>query len=310
MKLSVIMPAYNAEKYLAEAIESVLSQTFNDFEFILANDGSSDATLSIMNYYKEKDQRIIIIDSPDNLGVGRIFNKSVALSKGEWIARIDADDIMLPTRLEEQMDYLSSNSWVDVVSCWAYYINHKSNVIGKLIYPTDLTTEEDNKKYMLDNQVVHILQPGVIMRKEAFLSVNGYKHIMPSEDIDLWNRLIEKGYIISCMHKILMKYRIHNNSMTTKNYVKALQYDEWIGVCMKLRRQGKAEITFEDFSKQIKQKPFPTRFDRWRKLYANYTYRNAAHLYGEQNYLGFLFNVACSFVLDPYKFLGRLVRQL
>ncbi len=242
MLVSVVMPAYNAEKYIAEAIESVLAQTFEDFEFIIINDGSTDNSLAIMEQYRAKDVRIKVY-SHENIGVGSSLNRAMETAKGKWIARIDADDIMLPDRLEKQLHYLEANPAVDVLSCWAYYINRKGKVIGKLIHPTDLNSEEDNKRYLQSNKIVHVLQPAVMMRKEIILRLGGYKSISPSEDIELWNRLIEQGAIIVCMQEILMKYRIHQDSITTKNYIKSLNYDEWIGECMRLRRKGEAEIS-------------------------------------------------------------------
>lgn len=309
MLVSVLMSVYNSEIFLVEAIESVLNQTYKDFEFIIIDDGSKDNSLAIAKKYQQQDARIVI-DSHENMGLGNSLNRAMKIAKGEWIARMDADDIMLPNRLEEQLKHLSVHPEIDVMSCWAYYINSKGNNIGKLIHPQDLNTIEDNKRYLLENKIVHILHPGAVMRKEAVLSIGGYKPIVPSQDIELWNRLIENNFIIVCLPQILMKYRLHSSSVTTTNYVKALNYDEWIGVCMKLRRAGKPEISFESFQKEIQAKPFFTRFHRWRKLYANYMYRNAAFLYGNRKYFGFVINVLCSFVLDPQKIIGRLARQL
>jgi glycosyltransferase involved in cell wall biosynthesis len=307
--VSVLMSAYNSEAYLAEAIESVLNQTFTDFEFIIIDDGSKDSTLSIIQKYQAKDARIVV-DSHENMGLGNSLNRAIKTAKGAWIARMDADDIMLPNRLEEQVKYLQAHPTVDVLSCWAYYINHQGRTIGKLSHPTDLQTKEDNKRYFTENKLVHILHPGVMMRKDAVLNLGGYKPIVPSQDIELWNRLIEHGYYFVCTHQILMKYRIHSKSVTNSNYMKAILFDEWIGECMKLRRQGKPEITFETYQKGQKARPMLLRIDSWRKMYANYAYRKAAFLLGNRNYVGFLWNVICSFLLAPTKMLGRVSRQL
>ena len=309
VSISVLMSACNSEAYLEEAIESVLNQTFHDFEFIIIDDGSKDATLSIAQKYAAKDTRIVI-DSHENMGLGNSLNRAMKMAKGEWIARMDADDIMLPTRLEEQVKYLQTHTDIDVLSCWAYYINDKGHNIGKLSHPSDLQTKEDNKRYLTENKLVHILHPGVIMRKESILSVGGYKPIVPSQDIELWNRLIEKGYIIVCVPQILMKYRIHPKSVTNANYLKTIHFDEWIGECMRLRRQGKAEISFESFEQQLAQNPFWVRIEKWRKMYANYAYRNAGFLLGSRKYFGFFINLFYSFLLDPKKIIGRISRQL
>src|SRR3989339_623001 len=111
-KISVIMSAYNAEKYLAEAIESILAQTFKNFEFIIIDDGSKDDTLRIINEYARKDRRIKVYHNKKNIGcVGfiRNLNKGIKLAKGKYLARMDADDISLPDRFRIQHDFLEKN---------------------------------------------------------------------------------------------------------------------------------------------------------------------------------------------------------
>lgn len=302
------MSAYNAEKYIAAAIESVLAQTFADFEFLVIDDGSNDNTLAIAKHYQAQDTRIVI-DSHENMGLGNSLNRAMKAAKGEWIARMDADDVMLPNRLEEQVKYLQQHPEIGVLSCWAYYINHQGRVIGKLKSPTDLSNSQDSQKYLASNKIIHILHPGTIMRKKAVLEIGGYKAIVPSQDIDLWNRLVEHGVVIVCTNQLLMQYRIHKDSVTTSQYLKALNYDEWIGVCMRLRRQAKPEISFETFQKQVKAQPFWTKMHRYRKLYSNYFYRNAAFFYGNRNYHYFLGSMLLAFSLDPQRIVNRTLAQ-
>jgi len=307
--VSVLMSAYNAEKYIAEAIESVLSQTFKDFEFIIVDDGSQDKTLAIIKHYQAQDARIVL-HSHANIGLGSSLNMAIKVAKGEWIARMDADDIMLPNRLEVQIKYLQAHPEIGVLSCWAYYINYSGRVIGKLKSPTDLNTQEDSQRYFKNNKIIHILHPGTMIKKESVLQIGGYKSIVPGQDIDLWNRLVEKGIVIVCLNQMLMKYRIHKGSITTSQYIKALNYDEWIGVCMELRRDAKTEISFESFQEQTKGKPLLARMNRSRKIYSNYYYRNAAFLYGNDSYLAFVVSLICSFLLDPKRIFNRLLTQL
>jgi glycosyltransferase involved in cell wall biosynthesis len=309
MLVSVVMPAYNAEKYIAKAIESVLAQTFRDFEFIIIDDGSTDNSLAIVEKYQVTDARIFI-HSHQNEGIGASLNKGMQMAKGEWIARMDADDVMLPNRLEEQVKYLKANPEVDVLSCWAYYINHREQIIGKLIHPTDLNNAQDCKRYLSTNTMVHILHPGVVMRKELILKIGGYKPIASVEDVELWNRAIEHKAIIVCIQQILMKYRIHQDSITTKNYIKSLNYVEWISECMKLRRKGESEISYLTFQQNVKKQSWWNQINRWRKLYSNYSYRNAAFLYGNRKYISSAINLIYSFALDPFKILERVGRQL
>ncbi|TAH21991.1 MAG: glycosyltransferase [Cytophagales bacterium] len=303
------MSAYNAEKYIAIAIESVLAQTFQDFEFIIVDDGSKDNTLAIAKHYQAQDTRIVI-DSHENMGLGNSLNRGMGMAKGEWIARMDADDIMLPHRLEEQVKYLRQHPEVGVLSCWAYYIGHQGKIIGKLKSPTDLNNPQDSQRYLEQNKVIYILHPGTIMKKEVVLRIGGYKPIAPSQDIDLWNRLVEHGVVIICTNQILMQYRIHEDSITTSQHINSLNYIEWIGTCMKLRRQAKAEISFDTFQQQIAAKPFWVQMNRTRKLYSNYLYRNAAFQYGNDNYLLFVASLIGSFFLDPKRIIRKMLAQI
>ena len=107
MKMSVIMPVYNGEKYLKEAIDSILNQTFSDFEFIIVNDCSSDNTEDIIKSYK--DNRIVYLKNEENSGVATTLNRGLDIAKGEYIARMDADDISLPKRFEKQVDFMDKN---------------------------------------------------------------------------------------------------------------------------------------------------------------------------------------------------------
>ncbi len=106
--ISVLMPVYNTERYVAEAIESILAQTFGDFEFIIVNDGSTDDSLAILRRYEQQDQRIRLITRP-NTGIVGALNDGLALARAELVARMDADDVSLPERLGKQRDFMSSH---------------------------------------------------------------------------------------------------------------------------------------------------------------------------------------------------------
>src|SRR5580700_7500503 len=130
MKITVLMPAYNAARFLPAAIASVLEQTYDDFEFIIVDDGSTDETPLILRSFANQDSRIKIITHP-NMGMGRSLNEAMQEAKGNWIARIDADDVMMPQRLERQIVFLQENPHLAVASSLVYYINEKGRTIGK-----------------------------------------------------------------------------------------------------------------------------------------------------------------------------------
>ena len=140
-KISVVMPNYNCEKYIWEAIESILNQTFTDFEFIIIDDGSTDNSWKIIQEYAQKDKRIVAMKNEENLRICRTLNRGVQLAKWKYIARMDSDDISLSDRLQKQLTFLENNPKICIVGgtmeimdeTWEVYSNRKYNLTDKNI---------------------------------------------------------------------------------------------------------------------------------------------------------------------------------
>jgi glycosyltransferase involved in cell wall biosynthesis len=186
-KITVLMPVYNGAKYLKEAIDSVLSQTFRDFEFLIIDDGSTDSSVEIIKSYN--DQRIRLEQNDKNFGLIYSLNKGIDLTKNKYIARMDADDISLPDRLKIQFEFMESH--FDIAVSGVYTIT-----IGKVNGHTNkfFTEPEDIKANLLFNTSLE--HPSVIIRKEILQKYNlfyneNFKH---SEDFDLWERISPKFY--------------------------------------------------------------------------------------------------------------------
>ncbi|MCP8319033.1 MAG: glycosyltransferase, partial [Candidatus Methylarchaceae archaeon HK01B] len=126
-KITILMSVYNGEKYLREAIDSILNQTFKDFEFLIINDGSTDRTVEILRSYH--DSRIKIITNEKNMGLTKSLNKGLKIARSEYVARMDADDISYPRRLEVQYEYMKKNPDVGIVGSWNDVIDDKGNTI-------------------------------------------------------------------------------------------------------------------------------------------------------------------------------------
>ena len=207
MKLvSVIMPAYNAEKYIAQAIESVLGQTFDDFEFIIINDCSRDRTEEIILSYN--DPRIVYLKNEENLGVAATLNKGLAAAKGEYIARMDADDISLPERLAKQVAYLDANEEIAVLGT-----NVESfNELGTISTGWSALNPEQMKVDLLF--ACGLAHPSVMMRAEVIRELGGYDvEFNGLEDYELWCRVLE-NHKITTLPDILLRYRIHGSQVT------------------------------------------------------------------------------------------------
>jgi len=201
-KITVLMSVYNGEEYLKETIESILNQTFADFEFLILNDGSFDKTAKILKKYKKKDKRIKVITNKKNLGLTRSLNKGLKLVKGKYIARMDADDISNKNRLKTQYDLLERNPGVGLVSNWAQLIDEK----GEKLRAWKTNYSPEGIYYILNfrNCLTH---PTVMFRKNIVLKIGGYNEgIVRAQDYELWYRLSKKTKIYQ-IQKILLYLR-------------------------------------------------------------------------------------------------------
>lgn len=210
IELSVLMPVYNGEKYLKESIESILTQTYREFEFIIINDGSTDKSLEIIEYYSSLDNRIKVI-SRENKGLVYSLNEGVKLSTGRYIARMDADDISYKDRFQKQIDYLLDNQDVYILGTFVEAIGNseKKEFIENYF---NQTWDENSAKERI-KECCMILHPTAMIKREALIELKGYRNkynIM--EDDDLWIRAFKKGYKISNYSEVLLKYRLHNES--------------------------------------------------------------------------------------------------
>jgi len=184
-EISVLMSVYNGETFLREAVESVLNQTFTDFEFIIINDGSTDATSEILASYA--DERIVLI-SQENIGLTKSLNKGLSLARGTRIARMDADDISKPHRLEKQVAYVHDNPHVVLLGSNYIKIDEAGNITGR----TNLPGEEVLIKWKLlfHNCLCH---SSILFHKEKVLDLGGYDStIYCAQDYDLWTRIAKK----------------------------------------------------------------------------------------------------------------------
>ncbi|WP_329805040.1 glycosyltransferase family 2 protein [Flavobacterium facile] len=204
-KISVLMPVYNSELYIKEAIDSILNQTFTDFELIIIDDASTDKSVEIIQSYT--DSRIQLIVKPQNSGYTNSLNYGLTIAKGEYIARMDSDDISMPERFAKQVGFLEANK--DVVVCGSVF-----NIIGTGEIINVPEEHEDIKFGMLLR--CRIGHPTVMIRKRVLIENNiNYNHEMePAEDYDLWVRLSEIGKLYN-LKEPLLSYRIHQNQVST-----------------------------------------------------------------------------------------------
>ena len=201
MKISVIMPVYNTEKYVTEAIESILNQSFSSFEFIIIDDYSTDWSYEICKKYAKKDSRIKLFRNDENMWISYTRNKLISLTKTNYISSQDSDDVSLKDRLKKSFDFLEKNKDYAVVSGDNIIIDENSKEIWYRKYFDNI------EKIILKKSPIS--QPSSMFRKDIFLEVNWYdKNLNYWEDYDLWCKIFAKWYKIKNLWKKLIKLRI------------------------------------------------------------------------------------------------------
>ena len=204
LPISVVMPVYNGEKFLREAIDSILSQTFSDFEFIIVDDGSTDNSLNIIRSYT--DQRIRVIENESNLGGSTSRNTGMEMSRGKYIAVMDADDISLSGRFARQVSFMNTNPHIDVCGSQREDFGAKTNKFIVYKEHEDIVTN-----FLFSCKINH---SSIFMRKDTLLSLDGFYDPTAqfTEDYDLWVRLFLKGAKFANLNETLIKYRWHESN--------------------------------------------------------------------------------------------------
>ncbi|MDO8524154.1 MAG: glycosyltransferase family 2 protein [bacterium] len=211
-KLSVVMSSHNGEKYLREAIDSVLGQTFSDFEFLIVDDGSTDLNAIILNEYEARDERIKIITNSQCLGLTKSLNIALQQAQGELIARMDDDDVCLKNRFALQVEFLNKNLEVALCGTLGLIINEKGEEMGQKNLA--LGYLEIKKQLLFNNQFIHssLMMRKVILDKEGFYDEKFKK----AQDYELVLRLARKYQVVNLPDR-LIKWRKLASSISHKN---------------------------------------------------------------------------------------------
>jgi glycosyltransferase involved in cell wall biosynthesis len=208
--VTVLLPVYNGERYLRETIESILAQTYRDFELLIVDDGSTDSSLELITSFV--DDRIKVLRNPERLKLSGGLNRGMKEARGKYIARMDADDIALPKRLEKQFVYMERHP--DVGVCGTGIEIFGAVKKRKDIYPK---TADEIKAYgLFDCPFCH---PTVMMRKDLFLKHNLWYDgsYYPTEDYELWARAVYLFPTVN-LDDVLLRYRVHGDSMTGSDW--------------------------------------------------------------------------------------------
>jgi glycosyltransferase involved in cell wall biosynthesis len=205
-KVSVLMPVFNGEPFLATAIDSILSQTFEDFEFIILDDGSSDGSRRILADYERRDERVKVLLNETNTGIAGTLNRGLRVCRGEYIARMDADDVSLPQRLERQVAFMDNAPEVGVCGTWFTAFGDEQ---GTYRHPTE-DAQIKIRHLIYDCAIAH---PSAFMRKRMLDETGVTYPDLPAHDLWFW---IHLGFLTQLRNlpEALLRYRVHGNQFS------------------------------------------------------------------------------------------------
>lgn len=215
-RLTVLMTVYNGRQYLSPTIESILHQTFSDFELFIVDDGSNDGTWSVVTSYAAQDSRLKLLRNESNLGITRSMNKLFALAKGEYVTRHDADDISFPERFAYQVDFLDSHEEIGLIGAWVEIVDAQGVALeGPGFFPSDTDNQTIQRQLLMAN----CLGQGAVMFRRRCLELVGFydETLEYTEDYDLWLRLAEVTQLAK-LPMYLYQYRQHAGSVSQVRY--------------------------------------------------------------------------------------------
>ncbi len=306
--VSVLMSVRNGRPYIEAAIDSIRAQTLRDWELVIADNASTDDTAGTIERIARHEPRIRFVRIPCDLGHSGGLNRGLALCEGHWVARMDADDIALPDRLERQLGFAVENPDALATSCLAHYIDAAGQRVGRTV--SDLCTREDFRRYYEQNLPIGLLHPGAFIERALLQSLGGYRpEYDPANDIDLWCRLADKTVVLA-QPEYLMEYRIHPESLSAQKYELARLKHLWARDSMIARREGNPEPPWEQFLAERNGAPWWMRLDRWRKMQAKRLYRQAGQDRVSAKPGRALAAITASALLQPGYTIPRLKAQL
>ncbi len=245
--MSVLMPVYNGEQYIREAVDSILAQTHPYFEFLIINDGSTDSTAAILDDYAAREPRIRVIHQ-DNIDQPATLNRGLIEARYDWVAIIDHDDISRPQRLERQAFTIAQNPEVRVVGTYGVEITSDGTEFGQIAFgPRSVS---DYHKRRQRNEWMSFIHASVVVHRPTLLALGGYRAAFGSAaDSDLWSRVADDHPVV-VVPEYLVEYRVHLGSMSFKRFFEQQQMVRLIRACQDARRSGQPEPTLAEQTKR------------------------------------------------------------
>lgn len=306
MHLSIVTSVYNGADFLAETIESVLAQTYEHFEFILVDDGSTDDSLAIMQAYASKDQRIRVL-TPGKLGLCNALNAGIEAARYDWIVRLDADDICLPNRFARQVEAIRQLPHAAVIGSYVNHINRDGKVLSEWNFGP--ASVEEYQQWMADGVIPQVIHSSAVLNRKYVEEIGGYdQQFVGCEDYDIFDRLSDYGPVVA-VPETLVYYRVHNSSVTANNYFIQQNINKYVLARRHARNEGR-ELDYATYMAEKSRRPLIQRTREHLDYLRSYYYRKGAIAYAEGSYLHLVMFLGMATLLNPQAVLSRVWQQV
>lgn len=300
-QLTVGLPVYNAMPFLPEAVDSILSQTLSDFRFLIINDGSTDESQDYLSTIN--DPRLTVIKQ-ENQGVSVTANRILELTETEYLARIDADDVSLPYRLEVQFEILEKNREIVLLGTQVAFLTGQRTLLA----PKTPTNHESIEKALLRGNI-GFCNSSIMMRTEVAKKIGGYRVLGQGEDFDFFLRMCEAGRVAN-LNSVLHHYRIHLDSLVVSKHREVFREKEFAIECAKCRRNCKPEPTFKHFTAAWENRSLIKRGQEIINRWSSTQYRKALIEIANRKVIRGITRLGCVAVCRPGSSFRKIKAQL
>ncbi len=295
--LSVVMPAYNAERYLNRAIDSILNQTFSDLELIIVDDASTDRTWELAKARAAEDARIRVYQNDTNLGVAATTNRGIERASAPLIGRMDADDISVPDRFEKQMRTFAANPHYAVLGTYASHTNEDEQVLS--LSATGPASEQEYNELRARGEPTMVFGGTALFRKDLFESVGGFdESLRRAVDFELFDRMSDFGPIVAVPEPLLL-YRLHEGSLVRSSFFQGRQIHRFVDARRHAIHSGGKPMSYERYVEWEASRPALARAAlRWDDK-VQYRYREAGLAFAQGKRGRFAANLLLAGLMNP-----------
>lgn len=300
--LTVVMTAFNAMNHIEAAVDSILAQTFRDFEFIVVDDGSTDGTGEFLDGID--DDRVVVIHQP-NAGQHAAAQRAIDLSSSRYIARMDADDVSDPQRFEKQVFFLERDLRVGLVGSQIYRMGESGSTTLRSSFPT---AHDEIYEELIHNRHA-MCNPATMFRRQLFTDIGGYWEYDIAEDWDMFLRMGEVSELAN-LDEPLLSYRFHTTSINGRRMLEAQLHNEYACELARRRNDGRPQVSYVEFSAGHRSNQWPGSWLFRADIYSVSQYRRAVAALSEGNRVVGALRLGVAMISSPTRSTQRVLRVL